>query len=67
MNETTPNESSSAEGSPEEITRRRFFEKVSIALGGLCAAILGVPLVGFVIAPLFRKAPDEWLSLGKIG
>ncbi|HEY5037408.1 MAG TPA: Rieske (2Fe-2S) protein, partial [Chthoniobacterales bacterium] len=52
--------------SPEEMTRRRFFEKVSFALGGLCAAILGVPVIGFVIAPLFRKAPDEWLPLGKI-
>jgi menaquinol-cytochrome c reductase iron-sulfur subunit len=48
------------------MTRRRFFEKVSLALGGLCAAILGVPVIGFVIAPLFRKAPDEWLPLGKI-
>ncbi|MGH7938482.1 MAG: ubiquinol-cytochrome c reductase iron-sulfur subunit, partial [Chthoniobacterales bacterium] len=48
------------------MTRRRFFEKISLALGGLCAAIVGVPLVGFVIAPLFRKAPDEWLPLGKV-
>lgn len=52
--------------SPEEMSRRRFFEKVSIILGGVCAAILGVPLVGFVVAPLFRKAPDEWLTLGKV-
>lgn len=65
MNETTPNQVH--QGTAEEITRRRFFEKISLALGGLCAAILGVPLVGFVIAPLFRKAPDEWLSIGKIG
>ena len=51
---------------PEEMTRRRFFEKVSIVLGGLCAAILGVPLVGFVIAPLFRKAPVKWLAIGQV-
>jgi menaquinol-cytochrome c reductase iron-sulfur subunit len=57
---------SASQESPEEITRRRFFEKVSLALGGLCAAILGVPLVGFVIAPLHRKAPNEWLPLGKV-
>jgi menaquinol-cytochrome c reductase iron-sulfur subunit len=48
------------------MTRRRFFEKISYALGGLCAAVLGIPLVGFVVAPLFRKAPDEWLSLGMV-
>jgi menaquinol-cytochrome c reductase iron-sulfur subunit len=63
MSETKPNESKPGE---EEITRRRFLEKVSIALGGLCAAVLGVPLIGFVIAPLFRKAPSEWFPVGKV-
>ena len=62
-----PNESTPERAlTPDEITRRRFLEKLSIALGGFCAAVLGVPLVGFVVAPLFRKAPNEWLSLGKI-
>jgi menaquinol-cytochrome c reductase iron-sulfur subunit len=48
------------------MSRRRFFEKLSLALGGFCAAILGVPLVGFVLAPLFRKVPNEWRALGKV-
>jgi menaquinol-cytochrome c reductase iron-sulfur subunit len=52
---------------PEEITRRSFFSKLSFTLGGLCAAILGVPLVGFVVAPLFRKTPVAWIPVGKIG
>ncbi|MEP6672578.1 MAG: Rieske (2Fe-2S) protein [Chthoniobacter sp.] len=50
---------------PEEMSRRSFFAKLSIGLGSLCAAILGVPLVGFVIAPLFRKMPNEWIPVGK--
>ena len=50
---------------PEEMNRRRFFEKLSLGLGGLCAAILGVPLVGFVLAPLFRKPPVQWIGVGK--
>src|SRR5437764_1721224 len=49
----------------EEISRRRFFEKLSIALVGLCGAIVGVPLVGFIVAPFFRKVPREWVTLGK--
>jgi menaquinol-cytochrome c reductase iron-sulfur subunit len=52
--------------SGEEITRRRFLEKLCIGLGGLCAAILGIPLVGFVVAPIFRKTTGKWLSVGKI-
>jgi len=50
---------------PEEISRRRFFEKLSIALVGLCTAIIGVPLVGFIVAPFFRKVPEKWVTLGK--
>lgn len=51
---------------PEELSRRRFFEKISIGLGALCTAILGVPLVGFVLAPLFRATPVKWISVGKV-
>src|SRR5436305_14311715 len=50
---------------PEEISRRRFFEKLSIALVGLCTAIVGVPLVGFIVAPFFRKLPEKWVTIGK--
>src|SRR5260370_42674294 len=49
----------------EEISRRRFFEKLSIGLVGLCTAIVGVPLVGFIVAPFFRKVPREWVTIGK--
>jgi menaquinol-cytochrome c reductase iron-sulfur subunit len=52
---------------PEDISRRRFFEKLSIALIGLCSAIVGVPLVGFIIAPFFRKPPEKWVTIGKAG
>jgi menaquinol-cytochrome c reductase iron-sulfur subunit len=52
--------------SPELICRRRFLQRLSIALGGVCSAILGVPLVGFVIAPLFRKTPEAWLAVGRV-
>ena len=64
---TSHAESSSAPltETPEEISRRRFFEKLSIALVGLCTAIVGVPLVGFIVAPFFRKVPREWVTLGK--
>ncbi len=67
MNESNDNHPQSCRSpTPEEVSRRRFFETLSIALGGLCAAMLGVPVVGFVIAPLFRKMKDSWISVGKI-
>jgi len=67
MNENSNNPAESCRApTPEELTRRNFFAKLSFALGGLCAAMLGVPLVGFVVAPLFRKMPDTWIPVGKI-
>ena len=53
------------EATPAEITRRSFLGRLSVGLGALCAAIVGVPLVGFVVAPLFRKAPQTWIPVGK--
>src|SRR6201982_3147509 len=50
---------------PEEISRRRFFEKLSIAFVGLCTAVVGLPLVGFIVAPFFRKVSEKWVTIGK--
>src|SRR5438270_9971057 len=67
MNENVTNHQSAVESeSPEVLSRRRFLEKLSIALGGFCAAIVGLPLIGFVVAPLFRKVPEQWVTLGKV-
>ncbi len=54
------------EADPATLSRRGFFAKLSIALSGVCGAMLGLPLVGFVVAPLFRKSPEQWVTVGKI-
>jgi menaquinol-cytochrome c reductase iron-sulfur subunit len=55
------------ESSPEEISRRKFLEKLSLSLFGIGAAIITLPLVGFVLAPLFRKAAQQWRTVGPVG
>src|SRR5438552_19134509 len=66
MNENIADDSLVPVEAPEEISRRRFFEKLSIALAGFCAAVVGIPLVGFIVAPLFRKPPENWVTVGKV-
>jgi menaquinol-cytochrome c reductase iron-sulfur subunit len=67
MNETKPDHPQPCrEPSPEEISRRRFLERTSIALVGLGAAIVTLPLVGFILAPLFRKEPAVWRTVGSV-
>lgn len=51
---------------PEQIHRRRFFEILSIGLGGVCGLVLSVPLVGFIVAPFLRKTPESWVKLDSV-
>jgi len=51
---------------PEQIERRRFLARVSIGVGAGCGIALTVPMVGFVVAPLFTKAPLEWRQVGPV-
>jgi menaquinol-cytochrome c reductase iron-sulfur subunit len=50
---------------PEELSRRRFFARLSIGLSSATAFLMSLPLVGFIIAPLFRKSPAIWCAVGK--
>ena len=49
-----------------EVSRRQFFERLSVLLGSAAAALLGVPVVAFIVAPLFRKVPAAWRAVGKV-
>jgi quinol---cytochrome c reductase iron-sulfur subunit, bacillus type len=51
--------------SPPATSRRQFLERLSVLLGGATTVLLAVPVVGFVITPLFRRAPAAWRSVGK--
>lgn len=47
-------------------SRRRFLERLSIGLSGIAAAIIGIPVVGFLLSPLFEKVPEVWRSVGSV-
>jgi quinol---cytochrome c reductase iron-sulfur subunit, bacillus type len=50
----------------QAITRRQFLSQLSIALGGLGAMLVGIPIVGFVLAPLIQKPPQLWRAVGPV-
>jgi menaquinol-cytochrome c reductase iron-sulfur subunit len=52
---------------PVAVSRRGFLEKLIFGLAGLCGAILAVPFVGFILAPLFRSPPEKWVPVGPVG
>jgi menaquinol-cytochrome c reductase iron-sulfur subunit len=68
MNET-PDHGAPSEGrveTPEELSRRTFFRRLSLFLSGGMAVGLGAPMAGFIVAPLFKKEPEAWRSVGKV-
>jgi menaquinol-cytochrome c reductase iron-sulfur subunit len=60
----SPEPAERASGAGELTGRRRLLARVSVALGAASAAILGIPILGFVVAPLFRKAKQSWRTVG---
>ena len=68
MSQSTPDtpESPTTKPTADCMSRRKFFERISIALGGASAVLLGVPVVGFLAAPLLEKAQIDWRSVGPV-
>ena len=54
------------EETTEEINRRKFLIKLSLALGGIAAAAAAIPVIGALLAPLLQKSPQTWRTLGTL-
>lgn len=52
--------------SPPPPARRRFLTKLSVVLSGAVGAVLGLPVVAFLFAPLTRKEPRVWRPVGRV-
>ena len=52
--------------SAAELSRRKFLERSSLAVGGVGALILVVPMAGFILAPFFVRSKEVWRSVGKV-
>ena len=46
--------------------RRRFLTRITVALSGGIAALVGVPIIGYLVAPLFEKLPVDFVDVGAV-
>jgi menaquinol-cytochrome c reductase iron-sulfur subunit len=51
---------------PETLRRRQFLNRLSLGLSGVIGAIIGLPVVSFLIAPLLRRPPEAWRPVGAV-
>ena len=49
-----------------EPDRRNFFASISIALSAVIGAVITLPAIGFVLAPVFRRTPKKWRQVGAV-
>lgn len=55
------------EGHEYGLSRRGFVAGVVALIGGLISAVIGLPAIGYLIAPaLKRSQADEWVPLGTV-
>lgn len=73
MSETIPPpaapDSSATARSLEEavLSRRRFVSRLSLALAGLAGAVVGAPIVAYLLSPLLNPARQVWRTVGQVG
>lgn len=60
---SSESEQNSHEG---QVSRRTFLTSLSLALGALGTMLVGVPVVGFVLGPMFRKPTRRWVGIGAV-
>lgn len=56
----------SQDDSDPEVARRPFMVKLSLLLSGVIGAMMVLPGLGFMLAPIFRRPPHKWRSVGKL-
>jgi menaquinol-cytochrome c reductase iron-sulfur subunit len=53
-------------GAADEIIRRSFFAKVSLALSAMIGAMMVLPGVGYILAPILSNPPPRWRAVGPV-
>lgn len=48
------------------LSRRRFLSRISLALSGLAGAVVGIPIVAYLLSPLLESPPNQWRDVGLV-
>src|SRR5919202_416490 len=55
-----------ADQARDVMDRRGFLGRISLALSGLAAAVVSVPIIAYLLSPLLQAPPAEWRDLGDV-
>ncbi len=63
---TDDSRTGASEPSGPPVTRRSFLFTLGIALNVVAATLFALPIIGFVLSPVRRKAFQAWIALGPL-
>src|ERR1700752_719723 len=52
---------------PTSGSRRGFLFKLGLALNVVGAALVGIPVLGFILSPMRRVGGKSWIKIGPVG
>jgi Rieske Fe-S protein len=53
--------------SSNRLSRRDFIKTVTVSIGGIISAVIGLPVIGFLLSPSMREDEAEsWILLGAL-
>jgi quinol---cytochrome c reductase iron-sulfur subunit, bacillus type len=50
----------------EVVSRRKFLNRISLALSGVAAAVVSIPIIAYLLSPLLQPPPEDWRDLGEV-
>jgi len=66
MVDAAPNRTDSQPGRPKPIGRRNFLVGLGVMLNAVAAALLAIPLIGYLAGALRQRKAQAWISLGAV-
>jgi menaquinol-cytochrome c reductase iron-sulfur subunit len=54
------------EDAEEVVSRRKFLNRISLALSGVAAAVVSIPILAYLLSPLLQPPPEDWRDLGEV-
>jgi menaquinol-cytochrome c reductase iron-sulfur subunit len=54
------------EDAEEVVSRRKFLNRISLALSGVAAAVVSIPIIAYLLSPLLQPPPEDWRDLGEV-
>ena len=63
---STPADETVGQYHDQLISRRQFLSKLSLVLSAVFGGLVGLPVIGFLLAPLLRRPPGVWQTVGPL-